>query len=117
MAHRSYEPLFWVLFSAGGVVAAFFLPALSLLFGLAIPMSWVAAPSWGSLVSLTAHPLVRILLSVLSALPLYHFAHRFRFTLYDGLQIKHLNELIFTFCYGVAAVGTILAVWFCLRLP
>jgi len=37
-------------------------------------------------------------------LSLFHAAHRFRFTLYDGLQIKHLNEMIGVFCYGGAIV-------------
>ncbi len=54
-------------------------------------------------------PLVRIYLFVLCSLPLFHWAHRFRFTLYDGLQIKHLNEVIFVGCYGSAIIGTAVA--------
>jgi fumarate reductase subunit D len=42
-------------------------------------------------------------------LSLFHWAHRFKYTLYDGLQVQHLNELINTFCYGGAVVGTIVA--------
>jgi fumarate reductase subunit D len=42
-------------------------------------------------------------------LSLFHWAHRFRYTLYDGLQIKHLNELINLFCYGGAVVGSVVA--------
>jgi fumarate reductase subunit D len=56
-------------------------------------------------------PLVRIYLFVLCALSLFHWAHRFRYTLYDGLQVKHLNEVVFTFCYGGALVGTVLAAY------
>jgi len=48
-------------------------------------------------------------LFVFCSLPLFHWAHRFRYTLYDGLQIKHLNTLIFTFCYGGAVLGTLVA--------
>jgi len=40
---------------------------------------------------------------------LFHWAHRFRYTLYDGLQIKHLNEVIFFCCYGGAILGTVVA--------
>jgi hypothetical protein len=29
-----------------------------------------------------------------------------KYTLYDGLQVKHLNELLNTFCYGGAIVGS-----------
>jgi fumarate reductase subunit D len=56
-------------------------------------------------------PLVKIYLLVLCSLPLFHWAHRFRYTLYDGLKVKHLNEVIFTLCYGGAALGTIFAAY------
>ena len=39
----------------------------------------------------------------------FHWAHRFRHTLYDGLQIKHLNEVIALISYGVAVVGSVIA--------
>ena len=35
MTKRRVEPFVWLMFSAGGVVAAVFLPVLVLLFGLA----------------------------------------------------------------------------------
>jgi fumarate reductase subunit D len=44
-------------------------------------------------------------------LSLFHWAHRFRYTLYDGLQIKHLNELINLFCYGGALVTSAAAAY------
>ena len=61
------------------------------------------------MISLLRMPLVRTYLFVLCSLPLFHWAHRFRDTLYDGLQVKHLNEVIFTVCYGGAVLGTALA--------
>jgi fumarate reductase subunit D len=60
---------------------------------------------------LARQPLARLALFALCSLPLFHGAHRFRFTLYDGLQIKHLNELIAVLCYGSAIVGTLLAAY------
>jgi len=42
-------------------------------------------------------------------MPLFHAAHRIRYTLYDGLQIKHLNEVIAVCCYGGAVFGTLVA--------
>jgi fumarate reductase subunit D len=42
-------------------------------------------------------------------LSLFHCAHRFRHTLYDGLQIKHLNELVAILCYGSAVGGSLVA--------
>ncbi|MGH2399043.1 MAG: hypothetical protein ACRDF6_04290, partial [bacterium] len=39
-AKRTTEPLWWLLFAAGGTVAAFLLPAQVLLTGLAAPLGW-----------------------------------------------------------------------------
>ena len=111
MAKQSNEAFFWVLFSAGGVVAALLIPVQLFLFGLAIPLGWVQPPTYEHLMSLARMPLVRIYLFVLCSLSLFHWAHRFRFTLYDGLRVKHLNEIIFTLCYGGAVVGTIVAAY------
>jgi fumarate reductase subunit D len=49
-------------------------------------------------------------------LSLFHGAHRFRYTLYDGLQIKHLNEVINVLCYGGAIAGSVWAAYVLLRL-
>jgi len=104
--HESNEAFFWMLFSAGGVVAAMFVPVHLFLFGLAFPLGWLPAPGYDNLMSLLRLPLVRIYLFVLCSLPLFHWAHRFRYTLYDGLKVKHLNEVIFILCYGGALLGT-----------
>ena len=109
MAKRSNEPFVWALFSAGGVVAALLLPIHVLLFGLAFPLGLLEAPSYEKLMLLARLPLTSIYLFVLCSLPLFHWAHRFRYTLYDGLQVKHLNEVINVLCYGGAVVGTVLA--------
>ena len=111
------EPLFWTLFSAGGVVAALLMPVHILLFGLALPLGWLQDLSHGRALALIEHPLVRIYLFVFCSLPLFHWAHRFRYTLYDGLQIKHLNEVITVFCYGGAIIGTALAGYVLWSLP
>jgi fumarate reductase subunit D len=117
MSARTNEPFLWTLFSAGGVVSAMLMPVHLILFGLAIPLGWLPAPAYERMLALAAHPLARVYLVVFCALPLFHWAHRFRFTLYDGLQIKHLNELINGFCYGGAVLGTALAAYFAWRLP
>jgi fumarate reductase subunit D len=111
MRSRSNEPFLWLLFSAGGVVSALLLPVHLLLFGLAAPLGWIDPPTYDRLVEIVRHPLARVYLLVLCTLPLFHFAHRFRFTLYDGLQIKHLNELINAACYGAAVLGAAAAVY------
>jgi fumarate reductase subunit D len=111
VAKRTLEPFLWLLFSAGGVLAALFLPVLVLLFGLAFPLGWVSAPSYEHLVTVLRHPLTRVLVFLLCTLALFHAAHRFRYTLYDGLQIKHLYEVVNPFCYGGAIVGTVVAAY------
>jgi fumarate reductase subunit D len=111
MARRSIEPLLWIMFSAGGVLAALFLPILVLLFGVAFPLGWVAAPTHDRLLSLIAHPLTRLGVFVVCLLSLIHGAHRLRYTLYDGLQIKHLNEVINAVCYGGAIATSIWGVY------
>ena len=117
MSKRSNEPFLWLLFSAGGVVAAMLIPIHAFLFALAFPLGWLKAPSYESLLPLAGHPLTRLYLLVLCTLPLFHWAHRFRYTLYDGLQIKHINEVINTFCYGGAILGSIVAGYLLWKLP
>ena len=116
MSKRSNEPFLWMLFSIGGVVSAMLMPIHLLLFGLAFPLGWLDGPSHESLLALVRHPYTRVYLLVLCSFPLFHWAHRFRFTLYDGLQIKHLNELINVFCYGGAVLGTALAAYLLWRV-
>src|SRR6059036_1065746 len=111
MAKRPIEPFLWSLFSVGGVVAAFLIPVHLFLFGLAFPLGWLQAPAYEKLLALARLPLVRLYLFVLCSLPLFHWAHRFRYKLYDGLQVKHLNELIVLGTYGGAVVGTVVAAY------
>ena len=117
MAKRINEPFLWVLFSAGGAVAALLIPILLLLYGLAFPLGVLTPPSYQSTLALVGHPLARLVVFVLCVLSLFHWAHRFRYTLYDGLQIKHLNEVVFVFCYGGAIVGTVLAGYLVWNIP
>jgi fumarate reductase subunit D len=108
---RPITPLLWFLFSAGGTVAALLFPIHLLLTGLAFPLGWLPAPGYDALRGLVGHPLTRLYLLVFISLPLIHWAHRFRYTLYDGLQLKHLTELIAVLCYGTALAGTALAAY------
>ena len=108
---RTVEPFWWSLFGAGGVLSALFVPVLLLLNGLAIPLGWIEPPQYEGLLALVKTPWARLFLGVVISFSMFHWAHRFRFTLYDGLQLKHLNELIAVLCYGSATVGTFVAVY------
>ena len=111
MLKRHPEPLLWLLFSAGGVASALVFPILLFLFGVAFPLGWLAPPDHASLAGVLGSPLTRIVLFAVCALSLFHSAHRLRYTLYDGLQIKHLNEVIAIACYGGAIAGTAAAAY------
>lgn len=106
---RHLTPVLWTLFSAGGTIAALLFPVHLLLVGLAFPLGWVDAPSYDVLYGLIRTPAARLYLFVFIALPLFHWAHRFRYTLYDCLQLYHLTNVIAVICYGTALVGTAMA--------
>ena len=111
MIKRHPEPLLWMLFSAGGMMSGMLMPVLLLMFGIAFPLGWLTAPAYERMAGLLGNPLTRLVLFALCALSLFHWAHRFRHTLYDGLQIKHLNEVIAVVSYGAAVVGSGLAAY------
>src|SRR4030095_11823591 len=104
-------PLLWLLFSAGGTVAALLFPVHLFLTGLAFPLGWLEAPRYEFLPPLLTQPVTLLSLFVLISLPLFHWAHRFRYTLYDGLQLTHLTALIAVLCYGAALLGTAMAAY------
>lgn len=105
-SRRSPEPLLWLLFSAGGTATALLVPVLLFLFGIAFPLGWLPGPDHAYLLSVVGHPLTKVVLFGLSVLALFHWAHRFRYTLYDGLQLKRLSPVIVLLCYGGAVVGS-----------
>ena len=109
MTKRRVEPLVWLMFSAGGVMAAVFLPILVLLFGLAFPLGLLDPPDYGHLRAVISHPVSLVVLFGLFVLMLVHSGHRFRYTLYDGLQIKK-KRTVAVLCYGAAIVGSVAAI-------
>ena len=111
MAKRHLTPFLWLLFSAGGTVAALLYPAHLLLTGLVFPLGWAESPGYEPLHSIVKHPLARLYLFAVISLPLFHWAHRFRYTLYDGLQLKHLTRFIAVICYGAALAGSAAAAY------
>jgi fumarate reductase subunit D len=107
---KSNEPIWWSLFSAGGVVAAFLVPVLIFITGIAWPLGLLPgdALQFAKMQALLSHPLTRVFCFVLISLPLFHWAHRFRFTLVD-VGLKSIHTLVAVLCYGAAIAGTIAA--------
>jgi fumarate reductase subunit D len=108
---KSNEPFWWGLFAAGGVITALFLPALIAVTSMGILLNWTTPDVlWQQM----HNPGVRIFLFVVISLTLFHWAHRFRFTLVD-LGLKALSPLIAVLCYGTAVAGTAVAIWLLVR--
>lgn len=112
---RSPEPFVWLLFSAGGMAAALLVPVLLFLFGIAFPLGWLPTPDHAYLLSVVRHPITKLVLVGLSVLALFHWAHRFRYVLYDGLRLKRLSGTIIVCCYGGALLGSIVAGYLLIR--
>ena len=107
---RSSEPFWWLLFAMGGTVAAFLVPVHIVLGGIALAAGWVpGAFAYDRVLALVSHPLTRLYLFVLISLSLFHWAHRFRYTLAEGLHLKASWLPVSIGCYGSAILGTILA--------
>ena len=107
MSRPPAEPFLWLGFTSGGVLAALFAPILLFLFGVSFPLGWIDAPDHDHLHAVVSHPLTVVVVFVVLIMCLLHAAHRFRYTLYDGLRMQHLNELIAVLCYGGAVLGSI----------
>ena len=111
---KTIDPFWWSLFSVGGVVAAFLVPVHLVIFGLAVPLGWMSV-THAKMLALISQPLVKVYLFVLIALPLYHWAHRFRFILED-VGLHAFRTLLAVLCYGSAIAGTVATLWVLLRV-
>jgi len=107
------EPVFWGLFSAGGFVAALLLPIHVAILGIAFAAGWLPSRvlSYERVQHLVHLPLVKLYLWGLVALPLYHWAHRFRFAIYHQFGIVRWKRLVAVGCYGTAIAGTAVSAW------
>lgn len=108
---NTIEPLWWALFGAGGMVAAILLPIHILIFGILIPLGALPPEAIGParLERLVDNPIVKLYLLALIALPLFHWAHRFRYLVFD-LGVHGGRMPIAVLCYGAAIVGSAIAV-------
>jgi fumarate reductase subunit D len=109
MRKRLAEPVLWLTFSAGGVIAALVLPILLILFGLAFPLGWVSPPDHAHLHAVVSNPLVRLALLAVCVLALMHAAHRLRPAAVHGLRLEHAAGLAGALCYGAALAGSLAA--------
>jgi len=112
------EPIFWALFSAGGFVAAILIPVHVAILGVAFGAGWLpkGALAYQRILDLVRHPVTKLYLWALISLPLYHWAHRFRFAIHHQFGIHGWKRLVALATYGSAVAGTILGAWVLLRV-
>ena len=105
---RSVQPVFWILFGAGGMLSALIGWMLAWITGIAIPMG-LGFPRLGydSVLAFERHWAGAGFTFVVIALFLWHAAHRIFHTLHD-LGV-HANAGAWVACYGTAAFGTFAA--------
>jgi fumarate reductase subunit D len=107
---RSNAPVFWVLFGAGGMLAALFGPVLVLITGIATPLGSALPPgvlSYARMLALARHWWGKGFLFILIALFAWHAMHRIFHSLHDlGIQTGAFAKLA---CYGGALVITVVS--------
>lgn len=107
---RSNAPIFWLLFGAGGMLAALFGPMLVFITGIAAPLGWALPAdllSYPRMLALAQHALAKAAFLLVIALFAWHAAHRILHSLHD-LGI-HKGVLARSACYGSAALLTMVA--------
>lgn len=106
------EGLAWALFSAGGIVAAFLFPVHIAILGIGHAAGWLDEDvlSYERILGLVRNPLTKLYLGVIVALPLYHWAHRFRYTVHHQFGVRGARAAVAVACYGTAVAGTVLTV-------
>lgn len=102
----SHEPVVWLPFSAGGMLAALLIPVHVVVFFVAAPLGLIESPSGGALYELVTNPIGRLYCFVLVAGCLFHWAHRFRYVLID-LGLHGAKGATAALCYGAAVAGTL----------
>ena len=69
-------------------------------------MGWVT-PDRAQLLALLGNPLMALVLVGVFVLSLFHWAQRFRYTLFDGLKLKDHQRPINATVYTLAVLGSI----------
>jgi succinate dehydrogenase subunit D len=106
---RAIAPVFWLLFGAGGMLAAFFGPALILLTGIMIPHGWGVREDLGSYANVLAFarsPFGKLMLLAIISLFFWHAAERLFLTLHDTRAGP--IQLLRWITYGSAALLSVL---------
>ena len=109
------EPIIWLLFGHGILIGTILLTGWVLVIGVAAPLGLVEPLSYARAHALAVHPIGRLVLLALVALPLWKGAHHLRCLALDfGGESR--DVVVAPLLYGIAAVGSLLAVVAVVRL-
>ena len=119
MSHltKTNEAFWWSLFSAGGVMAALFVPVMVFVTGFAMPfmMGDDVESQHDRIQSLVTFWPVRIALFGVIFLSSFHCAHRIRHVLMD-FGMRWAGVALMICCYSAALAGTVAAGLILIRL-
>jgi len=103
-------PIIWLLFGQGILIGTILLTGWVLVVGLLVPLGIAPADALGfeRAHRLAANPIGRLVLLAIAALPLWKGAHHLRSLAID-FGGAHRDALVAGALYGVAAVGSLLA--------
>jgi len=126
-------PMFWGLFSVGGFLVAFLLPVFivmnSLAYGLHL-VPWEKVEYRGAIAWIRGAPatallgplgwlggwLPKLFLVVVIGGSLFHGLHRLKYVLYD-FGLHRAKKVLDPIVYGIAAAGTVAAVFLAFSFP
>lgn len=107
---RSTQPVFWLLFGAGGMLSATIGAMLVFITGIAMPLGiFLPAdlPSYENVLAFHRHWAGKAFMFVVISLFLWHGVHRIFHSLHDfGVPARGASAVA---CYGVALLGTVAA--------
>ena len=107
---RSKAPIFWLLFGAGGMLAALFGTMLVFITGLAVPLGITLRPElmgYPRMLAFAQNPIAKLFLLAVIALFAWHAVHRILCSLHDfGI---HKGLLAKSICYGGAMFISLVA--------
>jgi fumarate reductase subunit D len=117
MSERSTQPIFWLMFGAGGMLSALFGAMLVLITGILLPLGIVFAPdalTYDHALAFARNWAGKAFLFVVITFFLWHGMHRIYHTLHDfGVKSKMAGQIG---CYGIALMATIAAALALLRI-
>lgn len=109
------EPVIWLLFGQGIMIGTMLLTGWVLVMGVLAPLGVVDSLGYEHAHGLASSLIGRVVLVALIALPLWKGAHHIRSLSIDFGGADRDTELA-TFLYGIASVGSLLAIVAVVRL-